>query len=50
MEKDEQTVKTNVKKNLRKTPIGDIRDVVPNTDSCLIEPEKTTLTQRIKIR
>ena len=43
-QKGEKTVKTDVDKNLQKTPIGDIRDVVPDTDSCpnsseLSEPE-----------
>ena len=42
--KKAKTVKTDVDKNLQKTPIGDIRDVVPDTDSCpksseLSEPE-----------
>ena len=43
-QKGEKTVKTDVDKNLQKRPIGDIRDVVSDTDSCpksseLSEPE-----------
>ena len=43
-QKGEKTVKTGVDKNLQKTPIGDIRDVASDTDSCpksseLSEPE-----------
>ena len=39
-QKSQKTVKTDVDKNLQRTPIIDIRDVVPDTDSC---PESSEL-------
>ena len=41
-QKGEKTVKTGVDKNLQKTPIGDFRDVVSDTDSC---PKSSELSE-----